>query len=173
MILSDIDIKHALESGEIIIDPFDPTGIRPGTYRFTLNDKILIPKWPDEIDARTEEMEYDTVLIDVNGYVLQPGDFILGQTRERLTLGKSLAFIFDARSSLARIGLNVLQGAMFVQPGQTDSHETLEISNISRSPIRIYAGMSIVKGYFARMETPSEHGYDGKYKTQRDMKPIL
>lgn len=173
MIYSDIDIKAAIESGDIIIEPFDATSVKPGTYRFTLNDKLLVTKAVAEIDAKSGEVEYETIQIGPEGYVIQPGEFLLGQTRETLTISTKLACILDARSSLARIGLNVLQSSLFVEPGQAESHETLEISNIGKSPIRVYAGMQICRGYFVQLKTPAEHGYTGKYRGQSEMKAKL
>lgn len=173
MILSDVDILAFLKSGDIVIDPFDPSAVKPGTYRFTLNDVLLRPKIVAELDATTGEPAYDTIQIPTEGFVIRPGDFFLGQTKETLSISTKLACVLDARSSLARIGLNVLQSSLFVEPGQQKSHETIEISNIGPSPVRVYAGMQIVRGYFVLLNTPAEKGYMGKYHGQSDMKAVL
>ena len=175
MILSDIDVRKFIESGDIGIDPFDEKLVKPAGYVLTLNKKLWIPKLADEIDSRSTKPEYDIIEMNESGYVIQPGDFLLGQTKEKISVSQKLCGIHDARSSLARIGLNVLQGSVLVQPGQRDSHETLEINNISKSPIRIYPGMMIVKMIFVLLNTPSEKNYSqsGEYKNQSEPNPIL
>ncbi len=100
------------------------------------------------LDRPLQEIDFEKIIIGEQGFILEPGMFVLGQTAEQLSVSQKLACMLDARTTLARIGLNVLQGSTFIQPGQSQSHETLEINNISKNPIRIYAGMKIVKGIF-------------------------
>jgi deoxycytidine triphosphate deaminase len=104
-----------------------------------------------------------------------PGDFLLGQIKEMLSISQNLACILDARTSLARIGLNVLQGSTFIQPGQGESYEALEISNISGNPIKIYSGMKIVKGIFILLKSKSTQNYSetGEYGKQSKVNAIL
>ncbi|MFA6131596.1 MAG: dCTP deaminase [Patescibacteria group bacterium] len=168
MVLSDSDIKKFLSSGDIKIDPLDQSMIKGGSYTFTLNNVLFIPKQQDIIDAKDTKIELDKVEIGEAGFVINPGDFLLGQTKEKLSISQRLACILDARTSLARIGLNALQGSTFVEPGQAESHETLEISNIGKSPIKIYPGMKIVKGIFLLLNTEAEQNYSesGTYKKQ-------
>jgi len=168
MVLSDFDIKKFLSSGDINIDPLDQSMIKGGSYTFTLNNVLFVPKKQDLIDTKDTKVELDKIKIGEAGFVINPGDFLLGQTKEKLSISQRLACILDARTSLARIGLNALQGSTFVEPGQAESHETLEISNIGKSPIKIYPGMKIVKGIFLLLNTEAEQNYSetGTYKKQ-------
>lgn len=174
MILSDSDIKKFLTSGDIKIDPLDQSMIKGGSYTFTLNNILFIPKQQDVIDTKDIKVEIDKIEINEAGFVINPGDFLLGQTKEKLSISQRLACILDARTTLARIGLNTLQGSTFVEPGQAESHETLEISNIGKSPIRIYPGMKIVKGIFLLLSTEAEQNYSetGTYKKQSNANVI-
>ncbi len=168
MVLSDSDIKKFLSSGDIKIDPLDQSMIKGGSYTFTLNNILFIPKRQDLIDTNETKIELDKIEIGEDGFIINPGDFLLGQTKEKLSISQRLACILDSRTTLARIGLNALQGSTFVEPGQAESHETLEISNIGKSPIKIYSGMKIVKGIFLLLNTEAKQDYSevGTYKKQ-------
>ncbi len=175
MVLSDQGIRKFLEQGDIKITPLNEAMIKEGSYTFTLNTKLFLPKHYDVIDVQQTDVVYNEVEMDPSGYILQPGDFLLGQTKEMVSISQSLCCMLDARTSLARIGLNVLQGSTFIQPGQEESYETLEISNISKSPIRIYSGMKIVKGIFLLLSSASSQKYaeTGRYGRQTTANPLL
>jgi dCTP deaminase len=168
MILSDKDILDSIKNHHIFIDPLKGEMLNPGSYTFTLGSKILKQKVIDLIDTKNLDLEYEEIIIDETGYILNPGDFILGQTMEKVSVSQDFCCILDARTTLARIGLNVLQGSTFIEPGQTASHETLEISNISKSKIKIYPGMKIVKGIFIKLSSTTTKSYleVGKYGKQ-------
>lgn len=168
MILSDTDIRRAIDLGHIGIDPFDSSRLNPASYTLGLGDRLLVLRPGSIIDADAPQQTYDEVIIGEDGYVVYPGDLVLGSVAESLTIASSLAARLDARTSLARIGLNVLQGSTHIEPGQRNSHETLEISNIGPNPVRLRAGMKIVKVVFERLETPAAKGYNGSYVGQVD-----
>ena len=149
--------------------------LKPASYTFTLNNILFKPMSVNEIDARKDDLEYQKIIIPAKGYVIKPGDFVLGQTRETLSISDKLVCFLEARTSLARIGLTVLQGSIFVEPGQEDSHETLEIKNISSNPIRLYPSMKIVKGIFALLYSAASQKYAkiGKYARQSNSKAII
>lgn len=173
--LSDVDIKKFIKSGDIKIDPLNLGNIKAASYTFTLNNKLFIPQKQDLIDSANMNIGYRELEITKNGYIINPGDFLLGQTREKVSISQKIACIHDARTTLARIGLNVLQGSILIQPGQSESFETLEISNISQNPIKIYPGMNIVKGIFFLLNKPSQQNYSktGKYKGQTKANAII
>lgn len=169
MILSDLDIKQFLDTGDIVITPFQEENLKGASYTFTLSNKLFIPTTQGVVDAQDPKPTYDEIHIPEEGYILEPGVFLLSQTCEQLSISQKLACMLDARTTLARIGLNVLQGSTFIQPGQSESHETLEISNISKNPIRICAGMKVVKGIFFLLHSPSAQNYGktGAYGGQK------
>lgn len=169
MVLSDTDIRHGVEFGEIGIEPFDPLRLNPASYTLSLGSRLLIPRPSDEaIDPDAPHIEYDEITIGEDGYVVKPGDFLLGSVAEKITVPTTHSARLDARTSLARLGLNVLQGSTHIEPGQHNSNETLEISNIGPMPIRIWAGMKIVKVVFEQLLTPTLNGYAGRYAGQRN-----
>src|SRR5699024_11753898 len=62
----------------------------------------------------------------VEGFVLHPGEFVLGSTLETVTLPDDLAARVEGKSSLGRLGLLTHATAGFVDPGFS-GHVTLEL----------------------------------------------
>lgn len=62
---------------------------------------------------------------------LQPGEFILAESREKFFLPDNLSFEYKLKSSMARVGLEHLT-AGWADAGWTNSVLTLELKNMSR-----------------------------------------
>lgn len=168
MVLSNVDIHSALNSGHIGIDPFNAAYLNPASYTLTLGKRLLIPRANETpVDPSAPELSYDEVVIR-DKFVVPCGAFLLGSVAESITLSTHYAAQLDARTTLARLGLNVLQGSTHIEPGQSGSHETLEITNIGPRPVILQPGMKIAKIVFMRLATPSSHGYAGRYAGQHD-----
>lgn len=168
MILSDTDIHNAIGAGQIGIEPFDHTRLNPASYTLSLGSRLLIPRPSEIIDPEATSIVYDEVEISENGHTVRPGDFLLGSVAESISIFTSHAARLDARTSLVRLGLNVLQGSTHIEPGQHSSHETLEITNVGPSPVLLRVGMKIVKIVFELLETPASRVYSGPYAGQKD-----
>ena len=112
------------------------------------------------IDVR-QPMDDLTELVEVEGgepFILHPGEFVLGQTLERVTLPDDLVARLEGKSSLGRLGLLIHSTAGFVDSGFS-GNLTLELSNVANLPITIYEGMPIGQISFMRMDGPVEHAY--------------
>ncbi len=136
--------------GEIGIVPFQATNIRPASYVFTLGTKLRIPKTVSVVSVETG-IAYDEVEIPADGYILQPNQFVLGFTREALTLNGKFACLLNARASCAQVGLDTLLSSTLAEP-DTDGIMIIEMHNASASPILLTPGMGIAKGVFYRLE---------------------
>lgn len=150
MILSSQAIQTAVQNNGLAITPFDEKNLKPNSYTFTLAEKLLIPKKVALIVINGEQ-EREEVAIGSDGFILQPGDFVLGFTAEHLALKNNYACFLATRGSCAQAGLSVLLSSSFVEP-DTDNSIILEIHNAGKSPIKLEAGMKIVKGVFVRVE---------------------
>lgn len=172
--LSDLDILRLRETGDISIRPFDASLLKPASYTFRLGNQLFsLPKLP-EIDARDPQLNLISLEFSAEtGYLLQPGEFVLGQTLETLSVSTKVAAKADTRSTLARLGLQVILSSTLVEPGQQDSHETLEIVNHGPNPVRIFPGMPFVKYSFSILDTPASHEYaeNGTYARQENPLP--
>jgi dCTP deaminase len=69
-----------------------------------------------------------------NSLCLEPGEFILAMTHERVVIPNELIALVEGRSTYARLGLSMHQTAPWIQPGWA-GHIVLEIKN--QGPIRV------------------------------------
>jgi len=163
MILSDRDIRKAVETEKIVISPFDSNCVQPSSYDLHLQDEVLVFDnfAAAEIDVREKVDVSRRIKIKEDGFVLHPGEFILGSTLESFKIPTDLAGKLEGKSSLGRLGLLVHATAGFVDAG-FEGQLTFEIANISRIPIRLYAGMKIAQICFMEMSSPVEAPYGSK-----------
>ena len=179
MVLSDRTIRAEVEAGRIAFDPFDPTLIQPSSVDMRVDRKFRVfhnARRP-YIDVR-EPMEDLTELVEVKGddpFILHPGEFVLGQTLERVRLPDDIVARLEGKSSLGRLGLLIHSTAGFVDAG-FEGNLTLELSNVANLPITIYHGMPIGQISFMRMDEPVEHPYGAaevgsKYQGQAEPTP--
>ena len=179
MILSDVDIKKELAAGRIAIEPFDEANVQPSSVDLHVDSQFRVfanSRYP-YIDVR-KQMPDLTELVEVNEdepFILHPGEFVLGQTLERVTLPDDLVARLEGKSSLGRLGLLIHSTAGFVDSGFS-GNLTLELSNVANLPITIYYGMPIGQISFMRMDSPVERPYGGgetgsKYQGQDEPTP--
>lgn len=153
MILSDNDIKGAISSGKIIIDPspledqFQPSSLdlRVGRQFFEW-DENLTQRLGIEVVIDFEKYTHR----DLRRYMrevtprpdgsieIEPKKFYLVQTLERidLPLSSGIAGRVEGRSGLARLGVSIHQTAPIIHCGFNGTL-TLEISNLGPFPIRV------------------------------------
>ena len=179
MVLSDRTIRAEVEAGRIAFDPFDPDLIQPSSVDMRVDRKFRVfhnARHP-YIDVR-KPMEDLTELVEVEGddpFILHPGEFVLGQTLERVRLPDDVVARLEGKSSLGRLGLLIHSTAGFVDAG-FEGNLTLELSNVANLPITIYYGMPIGQISFMRMDSPVEHPYGSgdagsKYQGQAEPTP--
>ncbi len=164
-VLSDRDIRAALEAGRVRIDPFDPNCLQPSSvdlhldadFRVFRNNRYAF------IDPRTPQPDL-TELVSVEGdepFILHPNEFVLGQTLEWVELPDDLVARLEGRSSLGRLGLLIHSTAGYVDPGWK-GNLTLELSNVANLPIALYSGMKIGQISFFKMSSPVERPYGSR-----------
>ena len=179
MVLSDRSIRAAVESGRIVIDPFDEGLVQPSSVDVTVSEWFRVfhnTRYP-YIDVRAP-MDELTELVEMapdEPFILHPGEFVLGSTLERVTLPDDLVARLEGKSSLGRLGLLIHSTAGFIDPGW-DGHVTLELSNVANLPITIYPEMKIGQLSFVQLSEPAEKPYGSgglgsKYQGQRGPTP--
>ena len=146
MLLSDRDIRAELDSGRVVLDPYEPAMIQPSSIDVHLDKFFRLfdnHKYP-VIDPAQDQPDL-TRLVEVDGdeaFMLHPGEFVLGSTLEAVTLPDDVAARLEGKSSLGRLGLLTHSTAGFIDPGFT-GHVTLELSNVATLPITLWPGMKI------------------------------
>ena len=161
-VLSDRDIRAALEGGDVRIDPYDPQDLQPSSVDLHLDRSFRVfrnNRYP-YIDVRVEQPDLTELLTvaDDEPFILHPSEFVLGQTLEWVELPNDLVARLEGRSSLGRLGLLIHSTAGYVDPGWK-GNLTLELSNVANLPIALYAGMRIGQISFFRMSSPVERPY--------------
>ena len=165
MLLSDRDINAQISSGRVRLDPWDPQMVQPSSIDVRLDRYFRIfenHRYP-VIDPAAEQNEL-TRMVTPNGddpFVLHPGEFVLGATYEYVTLPDDVAARLEGKSSLGRLGLLTHSTAGFIDPG-FNGHITLELSNMSTLPLKLYPGMKIGQLSFFQLSSPAEHPYGSK-----------
>lgn len=171
MVLSDRDIKKALESGQIIIAPqLDLTtqlgscsiDLRLGNkFRvFEYSSYAYIDPFKKEISS---EVTREIVVSDREPFIIHPGDFVLGVTIEHIEVPDNLTGRLEGRSSIGRLGIIIHSTAANIECGFR-GNITLEIANMGKLPVALYPGMRICSVSFEELSSPAEIPY---YKKKR------
>jgi len=179
MVLSDRTIRAEIAAGRIAIEPFDDSMVQPSSVDVRVDNRFRVfhnARYP-YIDVR-KPMEGLTELVEIGPdepFILHPGEFVLGQTLERVRLPNDVVARLEGKSSLGRLGLLIHSTAGFVDAG-FEGNLTLELSNVANLPITIYQGMPIGQMSFMRMDQPVERPYGSretrsKYQGQDEPTP--
>jgi dCTP deaminase len=176
MILSDKDIRLALEGGEIEINPFNEKSLQAASVDLhldrhflvfnTKNNHVIDPKKP--MDEMMEE-------ISISGdepFVLHPGEFALGLILEKTGVSSNYVARLEGKSSIGRMGMLIHVTAGFLDPGNS-LKMTLELHNVASMPILLYYKMPIAQMAFEKLSSECLKAYtqESKSKYIGDMKP--
>ncbi len=161
MFLSDIDIKEAVDKGEITLEPFDEKRLQPASYDILLGNKFVVNDEHSthfidparKIYAKTREIE----VADGEEFVLHPGVSVLSISKEFFGSNHYLVQV-GGKSSLARVGLMIHNTAGLINPGHF-LHITFELCNLNNVPIILRPGMEIAQLTFSKTSSP----VSGKY----------
>src|SRR5918999_2024523 len=161
-VLSDRDIRAALQAGRVRIDPYDASCLQPSSVDLHLDADFRVfrnNRYP-YIDVRASQPDL-TELITIEAdepFILHPNEFVLGQTLEWVELPDDLVSRLEGKSSLGRLGLLIHSTAGYVDPGWK-GNLTLELSNVANLPIALYFGMKIGQISFFKMSSAVERPY--------------
>ena len=139
IMLSDVDIKRALDEKLIEVSPLDEAYIQPSSIDLRVGSEFRVfenHKY-SHIDPKADQDDLTTLVTATieEPFVLHPGEFVLGTTFERVTLSNKVVARLEGKSSLGRIGLLIHSTAGFVDPGFA-GYLTLELSNVANLPIK-------------------------------------
>lgn len=177
MILSDRDIKKALESKKIIIEPTLDYSAQLGSCSIDLRlgnafrvfDYSRYPYIDPTRKDYSNEITKEVIVKEDDNFIMQPGDFVLAVTLETVKIPPELMGRLEGRSSLGRLGLVVHSTASIFDPGW-DGKPVLELGNLGRMAISLTPGMRICAMTFEELSSPSEIPYtkkeNAKYKFQ-------
>lgn len=169
--------KMALERG--MIEPFEERQVSKGVISFGLSsygydmriaDEFLIftnafctivdPKQFDERSFVRHKGEY---------CIIPPNSFVLGRSLEYFRIPRNVITVTLGKSTYARCGIIV--NVTPFEP-EWEGFATLEISNTTPLPAKIYAGEGIAQVIFFEADDACEVSYadkKGKYQKQREI----
>jgi dCTP deaminase len=161
-VLSDGTIRRLVAEGRVRVDPWDEQMVQPASvdlklgrsFRVFHNFRVAAIDLRDPPTNLTEAIE----ITDDEPFVIHPGEFVLGRTEEWVELPDDLVARIEGKSSLGRLGLIVHATAGFVDPGWKGTL-TLEITNLTRVPIKLWAGKPIAQLSFMALDRPAERPY--------------
>jgi len=177
--LSDKEIKRlSLENG--MIEPFSSgtdgisSGVSSYGYDARLGDKLyLFEKIPVNSDLIIDPKNFDQrafrELSSQDFFVIPPYGFALGKTFEYFKIPRNVIVICLGKSTYARCGLIV--NVTPLEPGW-EGFVTLEFSNTTPFPVKIYVNEGICQFIFFQSDHECEVSYDekfGKYMKQSDI----
>jgi dCTP deaminase len=167
--------RMAVEQG--MIEPFVETQRREGTISFGLSSYGYDARVADEFKIFTN---VDNAIVDPKDFradsfvdrkcevcIIPPNSFALAHTVEYFRIPRDVLVICLGKSTYARCGIIV--NVTPLEP-EWEGQVTIEISNTTPLPARIYANEGICQFLFLRGETPPEVSYadrKGKYMGQR------
>jgi dCTP deaminase len=152
--------------------------IGPASVDIRLGSSIIISKktyaekqdvTKGEAGKQMEHRQYDRVRLQYHSrFMLHPHQLILGVTFEYISLPRNVFATIMSRSSWGRSGL-VVATAAAVQPGFKGCL-TLELVNVSESPIALYPGLPIGQLVFFDVMWPGKEPvpYSGRYDCPTD-----
>ena len=159
---------------KLVVTPLlSESQIGPASIDIRLGSSIVIPRRTfvgshDVTDAKqarqVEKRIYDRCRLKYHSeFVLHPNQLILGTTLEYVSLPLKVFSQVASRSSWGRLGL-VVATASIVQPGFKGCL-TLELANLSDSPITLYPGLLVgqLVFYDVKMAQVNVTPYKGRY----------
>jgi dCTP deaminase len=179
VLLSDRDLRKEVESGRLLLDPFDGEMVQPSSIDVRLDRffRVFNNTKYTHIDPSLQQDDLTSLVEAVadEPFVLHPGEFVLGSTFERVTLPDDLAGRLEGKSSLGRLGLLTHSTAGFIDPGFS-GHITLELSNVANLPITLWPGMKIGQLCLFQLSSSAEFPYGStqagsRYQGQRGPTP--
>jgi dCTP deaminase len=153
-ILVDFEIRDQIACGRLILDPYEDALVQPNSYDVRLANNFSWHEPSEEVidPYRSESVLTSLMHKESDLIVVEPGQFILGATLEKLCLPRDIVGQLTGKSSLARLGVMVHVTAGFIDAGfsHPPAQVTLEIVNVGNRPVRLHAGMPIGQMVFTR-----------------------
>ena len=160
--LPDFQIKKLVETGHLVIAPFDPELVEPASYDLRLGTPVLAsPLGPDELVNRVELTK------DAPTYDIQTGQMVAVISEERIELPLDICSAgFGIRSAYAGKGI-IAFGGVQLDPGWR-GRVTVNLQNVGPEAVTITFGQPLFTVAFDRLEEPASRGYSGSNQDQYD-----
>lgn len=156
--LTDAQIREAIEAGELTLDPFDDASLQPASYDLRVGKAAFASSSKERVDIANRGV-----------VIIEPGEFAVVETRERVDAGPRLAIQLGLRSEFARKGLLLLSGPQ-VDPG---FHGVLVVRVVNLAPqaIALAYESPFLTAQFFLLSHPVAEPYSGARQGQTGITP--
>ena len=151
MILTDDDIRAAIKSGDIVIEPFDDGQIQPASIDLRVGDEGATTKHKQKVN-----------IADRGLIILEPGDFGVICVLERVKFGPQYVGRLGLRSKYARKGLIATTGPQ-IDPGFEGSI-TLGLANLTPKSVPLAHRDDLLTLEIHKLNKPASKPYSGPYQ---------
>ena len=177
-IKSDTWIRRMAQDQKMI-DPFVEGQVREGVISYGLSSYGYDIRVADEFKVFTN---INTTIVDPKNFdaasfvdhkgeacIIPPNSFALARSMEYFRIPRSIITVCLGKSTYARCGIIV--NVTPFEP-EWEGHATLEISNTTPLPARLYGGEGIAQVIFFEADEVCERSYadkKGKYQSQQEI----
>lgn len=158
------------------IEPFEPQRKRPGVISYGLTSygydvrvdrkfKVFTNVWGSTVDPKNFDPK-SFVEVEADACIIPPNSFALAETVEYFDIPRNVLAVCMGKSTYARCGIIV--NVTPLEP-EWRGRITIEISNTTPLPAKIYAGEGIAQILFLRGVDVCKKSYadkGGKYQDQ-------
>lgn len=156
MFLTANDIRDAVGSGQVVIEPFEASLLKPASYVLRFSNKWR--RWiksdePILVWSGEASKNHLSPVETADEVLISPGEFVLASTTEAISLPRDLVGWISTLSHLARFGISIHNDSFLVSPNFGAGEPTpltLEIHSTNPSPLRIKSGTPACHLAFAR-----------------------
>ena len=161
-----------------LIDPFCPSQISSGVISYGLSSygydirishqfRVFTNVFNKTVDPKNFKDDSFVVVKDKKFCVIPPNSFVLGVTVEKFKIPREVITLCVGKSTYARCGIIV--NVTPFEP-EWEGYATLEVSNTSPLPAKIYANEGIAQVLFFESDVVCKQSYadkNGKYQNQQ------
>jgi dCTP deaminase len=151
--LTDAEIREAMASGELGIEPFAEPCLQSASYDFRVGNQAFLSGTDEVTDVANKGL-----------VIIEPGEFAVIATREGVSCGPQYAAQLGLDSKYARQGLVLLSGPQ-VDPG---FHGVLivRVTNLSPRRVTLMHEAPFLTIQFFRLAQPVANPYNGSRQGQ-------
>jgi dCTP deaminase len=153
IMLSDALIRKYKEEGVFSLEPFEESCLQPASYDLRVGKYAFASSLKEKVDLSQKGI-----------LRIEPGEFAVIETEERLVFGNQIAAQLGLRSEYARQGLLMLSGPQ-VDPG-FKGVLIVRLINLAPIPIVLAYGAPFLTMLFFFLPQPVSQPYKGPYQGQ-------
>ncbi len=167
LILSDFDLWNYIRSGRLVIEPFRDDVVRENGLDLRIGRQMARLKPVDKVlDVHGDNIAEFYEIEEGDSFLIRPREHVLLHTMEYIKLPLDLMGFVNLRSSYARIGLTI---PPTIIDANFEGQLTIELVG-GEFPVRLYSGDRFLHVVFAKLSSPVEKPYKGKYQGQRGVR---